>query len=110
MEATAIFTAEGDFQATLRAESALRNAGFSYGSGQRDAPRGVMFGDYYIGKWRNIKSADRAKLDGVMTGDMREGPVAVRLLDVASHEAKEAFSAVQRAAQDQSINKSLGGG
>lgn len=38
-----------------------------------------MRGNYLIGKWRNLTGAERAALDGAMTGDGGNGPVTVTL-------------------------------
>jgi hypothetical protein len=48
---------------------------------QRGAPRGILRGDAVIAKWRNLSHAERVALDGLMTGDMRHGPVTVTLHD-----------------------------
>jgi hypothetical protein len=61
---------------------------------ERGSPRGIMFGNYDVSKWRNLSKRDRADLHGVMTtatGSMREGPVTVRIFESASPEAKRSF-------------------
>jgi hypothetical protein len=73
------FDQKGDFAACYAAESWLHESGYSAGSMQRGAPRGIMRGDVLIAKWRNLSPQDRAALDGQMTGDMRNGPVTVEI-------------------------------
>jgi hypothetical protein len=98
------FSADGDFVAMMEAEAFLRDAGFSIGTNQRGDPRGIMFGDYVIMKWRNLRKFERDALDGVSTGNNRTGPVTVRIFAHASQEAKRAFHnvAVARAAMTES--------
>lgn len=55
---------EYPFSASRKAEEWLREKGWSYGSMQRDQPRGVYRGDAIIAKWRNLSKADRKNLDG----------------------------------------------
>lgn len=69
----------GDFRASDAAERFLRERGYSVGPMQCGAPRGILKGDFGIGKWRNLNKQERAELDGVMEGDFRDGPVHVRL-------------------------------
>lgn len=88
------FSDPGDFSAMRAAEDFLREAGFSIGSNQRGDPRGIMFGDVDISKWRNLSRADRRALHGYAEGDMRNGPVTVTICADAPQEAKRAFHAV----------------
>ena len=85
------FTGLEDFQAMNAAEAFLTRAGFSFGRTQRGNPRGILWGDYDIQKWRNLNHQERADCHGQMTGDMREGPVLVTIFEHAPHEAKRAF-------------------
>jgi len=86
------FAQEGDFSAMQEMEHFLRTAGFSIGSNQRGDPRGIMFGlRYDIMKWRNLNARERAALDGIATGNMRDGPITVRIYAHASQKAKRAF-------------------
>lgn len=88
------FKGNEDFEAVNAAEHFLRFAGFSVGSNERGKPRGIMFGDYTIAKWRNLHKQDIDALHGKMTsetGSMRDGPVTVRIFDSAPHAAKRAF-------------------
>jgi hypothetical protein len=81
----------GDFSACAAAERALERAGFSLGRMQRGDPRGILFGDYDIAKWRNLSARDREELHGVMTGSMRDGPVELTIYERAPQEAKREF-------------------
>lgn len=86
------FSAKGDFEAMTEMEHFLRTAGFSIGTNQRGDPRGIMFGlQYDIQKWRNLSKRDRDMLDGIATGNQREGPITVRLYAHADQKAKLAF-------------------
>ena len=67
------FKADGDFGAMRAAEDWLRARGFSVGSTCRGYPRGVLYGDYSIAKWRNLTSAEVAGLHGVMRGNRAGG-------------------------------------
>lgn len=73
---------EGDdtFAAMYAAEKWCANHGISVGrSCGQGYPRGLLYGDYDIAKWRNLTGEHRASLDGRMTGNMRGGPVTVDL-------------------------------
>jgi hypothetical protein len=85
------FFETGAFEAMTAAETFLRTAGFSIGSNERGSPRGIMFGDYDISKWRNLNARERLALHGRATGNMREGPVEIRIFGTAPVEAKRAF-------------------
>jgi hypothetical protein len=74
-----VFALVGNFRANDAAERWLSDHGFSVGSMQRGSPRGIKHGDWSIAKWRNLPEEDRDALDGVMTGDMRNGPVTITL-------------------------------
>ena len=89
------FTDDGDFAAAHRAVSWLEECGFSIGKMQGRAPRGILFGLYDIQKWRNLSEADRAELHGILYGDMRNGPVTVKIFDTAPDDAKAAFSSIK---------------
>lgn len=93
---TKTFTGPNDFDAVYEAETWLKSRGFAYGSMQRDSPRGIMFGDFDISKWRNLNKADIKALHGVMRGDMRHGPVIVELFETAPVTAQDAFGEVER--------------
>lgn len=71
----------GDFEACRAAEKWCAEHGISVGINQRGDPRGLMYGDYLIMKWRNINPKQRERLDGRLTGDMRHGPVFLSIKD-----------------------------
>ncbi len=75
--ATYTFRDAGLFEAATSAEMWCSENGYSVGRMQGKSPRGLLRGNYDIQKWRNLTAADRAALDGTMTGDMRNGPVVV---------------------------------
>lgn len=89
------FNQQGDFEAMCAAESFLRERGLSVGSSQRGYPRGIMFGEYDIAKWRNLRDFEKAALHGIMIsyGDsMRNGPINVTIFATAPAEARAALS------------------
>jgi len=73
------FDQAGDFKASAAAEAWCAERGISVGHAQRGDPRGLLYGDFDIQKWRNLRPSERRVLDGQMTGDMRNGPVYVRI-------------------------------
>lgn len=70
------------FEAVAKAETWCRENGYSVGAMQANLERGILKGDYLIAKWRNLTHAERMSLDGVMSGDMRYGPVTVTIYEV----------------------------
>lgn len=74
-----VFRETGDFAARDAAERWCSQRGVSVGRAQRGAPCGLLYGEFDIQKWRNLRSGDRAALDGIMVGDLRDGPVTVYL-------------------------------
>ena len=78
------FNQIGGFNACIAAEQWCRDHGISVGSMQQGSPRGLLYGDYSISKWSNLDEQEQADLDGVMTGDMRNGPVKVTLYKKAA--------------------------
>lgn len=83
------FAQVGDFAALDAARAWLRERGFSVGPGQTGAPSGILHGRYMIAKWRDLDAADRANLDGELTGDRRAGPVVVVIFADARPEARD---------------------
>lgn len=79
------------FPTDRAAERTLRDAGFSIGTNQRREPRGILYGDYLIAKWRNLRARERADLDGELrhhgppgspvTVVLRPGRVPVEVVD-----------------------------
>jgi hypothetical protein len=76
---TKTFDQVGDFKAVHAAEEWCEKQGISVGSMQGPSPRGLMYGNYAIAKWRNLNDKEREELHGTMTGDMRNGPVTVQI-------------------------------
>ncbi len=79
------FKVEGTFESMYAAERWLKENGYDYGSSCRTMPTAVMKGDYYSydlpHKWKNFTNKERNNVDGVITGDMREGSVFVYLFN-----------------------------
>jgi hypothetical protein len=73
------FKVSGTFESYYAACKWLSENGYSYGSMQGDAPIGIMKGEWNISKWRNMTSKEQKSLDGVMTGEFREGEVVVSI-------------------------------
>lgn len=73
------FVATEDFAATREAEAWCKARGISVGTMQGPDPRGLLVGDFFIAKWRNLSRDERAALHGTMTGDGRNGPVHINL-------------------------------
>lgn len=73
------FDQTGDFEAVHAACHWCEENGISVGRMQADSPRGLMYGDYNIQKWINLSEKDKNRLDGTMTGDMRNGPVTIEI-------------------------------
>ncbi len=72
------FDLPGDFAAVRAAEAWCKERGISVGSMQAHSPRGLLYGDYKISKWRGMTLKERAALDGTMEGG-KFGPVTVRI-------------------------------
>lgn len=76
-----IFKAGSDFEAFYAAEKWLHERGYSAGSMERDSPIGIVHGDCYISKWRNL-GTDKERIDGVIAeGDKRNGDVTIIIFD-----------------------------
>jgi hypothetical protein len=70
----------GDFDGFYAAEEWCKAHSISVGTMQREAPIGLMAGDFAIAKWRNLSVEDIRGLDGVLIGESkRDGPVTVLL-------------------------------
>lgn len=78
LDLTMTFENSKTFQACRDAEEWCAALGLSVGRMQAHAPRGLLWGDFDIAKWRNLNAKERAALDGRMTGDFRNGPVFVQ--------------------------------
>lgn len=55
-----------------RAVRFLKSAGFSVGRKQAHSPRGILYGNYDVQKWRNLSERDRATLHGAIVADFKE--------------------------------------
>lgn len=80
------FHVPGTFESMYAAQSWLRENGYDYGSTSAgNIPTGVMKGDYYDyglpHKVKNFTKHEKNMLHGEITGDMREGPVFVKIFD-----------------------------
>jgi len=77
------FDNKGDFGAYDAARNWLRCQGYTYGSMQGSAPIGIVRGDCYISKWRDMSEKERSELDGKMTAPLffRDGPVTIEIKD-----------------------------
>lgn len=84
---------DGDFSAWTKCEEFLKKFGFSIGSMERGEPRGVMFGDIDISKWRGLSTAERGQLHGTAVG-RRDTDVTLTI--VAKTCPKDAFDAVAK--------------
>lgn len=84
------------FETEENAQQALSAAGFSLGKLQADAPRGVMYGNYDIQKWRNLNAMHRAGLHGFYQRQHRKGPARVVLTKGCPQEAIASLKAVGR--------------
>lgn len=79
---TITFEHDGDFVAANYAEAFLASAGFSVGTQQRGAPRGILYGLYDIQKWRNLSERDKAGLHGTLSSG-RIDPATIKLCDTS---------------------------
>lgn len=77
------FHGEHDFEAARAAEAWCQNLGISVGPMQGSAPRGLSFGAFQIGKWRNLTKTEQEFCDGRMcfTRDPRRGRVVIWIAD-----------------------------
>ena len=68
---------------TFMSYNAARNwckpNGYSYGSMNGDNPIAIWKGECSISKWHNLSKEEKNSCDGVIVGDMIEGPVSVYL-------------------------------
>lgn len=92
------FTDEGVFAALNTVEDFLAAHGFSFGKNQRGEPTGILYGDFDIQKWRNLRANERKALHGIIeAGDHRNGPVTVTIYDTAPVEALDRLLSRTRA-------------
>lgn len=78
------FHEQGDFAAQAAAKRWLHERGYNVGPSERDSPRAIMRGDVLISKWRYLSPHERKTLDGIMRGDMRNGPVTVEIFPIGA--------------------------
>lgn len=71
------FRQKETFAAYNAATDYLKNHGYSYGSMQRGSPTAIKKGDYLIEKWRYLTPEERENIDGIISGEFRNGPVSV---------------------------------
>ena len=76
---TKTFTDAGTFEALHAAQKWLTQNGYSYGSSCVMHSIPVMKGDFIIAKWKNLTKGEIKQLDGEVSGELREGPITVRL-------------------------------
>lgn len=79
------FKVPGTFESMYAAQNWLTENGYSYGSTSATEPAAVMKGDYYgydlPHKMKNFAAKEKRMVHGIITGDMREGPVTVYLYE-----------------------------
>lgn len=74
------FNDTGTFKAWYACQNWLDKNGYSYGATSCRAPGvGVIKGDYCIAKMHNLTKDEIQQLDGMVTGDFRDGPVVLTL-------------------------------
>jgi hypothetical protein len=70
------FIDKGTFEAYRKACNYLTENGFNYGSTCALEPMGFMKREWNCPwKWKNMTPKQRNSVDGVVVGDLREGPV-----------------------------------
>lgn len=72
-----VFCGKYVYDACRAAELWCRENGYSVGFMSGNDPRGLVAGRVHVAKWDTLTDDARKKLDGIMTGDMRNGPVRV---------------------------------
>lgn len=90
-EYSATFRSPLTFGAMGDAEAFLRDRGFAVGACEGTNPRAVMLDYGFVGKWSKLSPSDREDLHGLMSGDMRHGPVTVDINSEAPAAVIEAF-------------------
>lgn len=79
------FTVAGTFQSMYAAQKWIRDKGYDYGSSSALEPTAVMKGNYYDyglpHKMKNFTVKEKQMVHGIITGNMREGPVTVCLYE-----------------------------
>ena len=79
------FHEEGDFQSMYAAQHWLKENGYDYGSSSVLNPTAIMKGNYddYPLPWKmkNFTAKEKKMVHGIITGDMRNGPVKIELYE-----------------------------
>jgi hypothetical protein len=76
------FKVDGTFESMYAAQGWLLENGYSYGSTCSMMPVAVIKGEYNLPqKWKNFTSEQKDMAHGVIVGEMREGPVYVRIFE-----------------------------
>lgn len=77
------FSNVGTWEAKNAALEWARSRGFTAGSTCAMLPLALVKGDYDATplpwKWKNFRKGDHQYVDGMITGDFREGPVTVSI-------------------------------
>jgi hypothetical protein len=79
------FEGKEAFEAEHKAVDWCRAHGISVGQMQGPEPRGLLFGDYLISKWRGMNRAEIKALHGTIDGPGRMGPVTVTIKPEFEH-------------------------
>lgn len=82
------------FASKADAVSALEDAGFAVGRNQASSPRGLMFGNYDVMKWRNLSQNDRDALHGRITPSGTFGAWAAIISHDCPAKGKSAFDRI----------------
>jgi len=98
------FDETGDFAAAHAAEAWCEERGIAVGRMQCQDPRGLMIEDCMIAKWRNLRPHERDTLHGLMTGDMRIGPVVVTIFDHDAESLEELRAAIAKVTMQEAPN------
>lgn len=75
------FYVPGTFESMYAAQKYVHDLGYNYGSTCAMKPLAFVKGEYNLPqKWKNMSKDERNSVDGIIIGDMREGPVTVYFL------------------------------
>lgn len=79
------FDVPGTFESMYAAQGWLTEKGYGYGSSSCGYPVAVMKGSYYDydlpEKMKNFTAKETASVHGIITGELRYGPVTVHLYE-----------------------------
>ena len=84
------FTEAGTWKAMYAAQGWLKENGYSYGSTDGLNPQGFIYQSEwpFTQKWHNMSADEKRACDGVIIGELREGPVTLLFFNIC-HEVKE---------------------